>query len=372
MIKVAIIGCGQLARMMALRGWSMNIRFSFLAEVGESVRPVEGLGKIVVRDSDDTTASIYERLGRPDVVTVEREQVDVSLLRQLKVLCPVYPDPDIIAASQHRLKEKQALQRMGLPVADFVPVNNRQDLLVAAEQLALPFFVKSCEHGYDGKNQWRIDDSSMIDAVAEKIAGRPAVAEKAIDFITEASVIGVRSVDGEMAVYPLTENRHQQGILLSSIAPAETLSPAIRQLVRHYIYKLMKEWQYVGVLAMELFVTDKGVLVNELAPRVHNSGHWTMNGADTCQFENHLRAISGLAPGATSARGYCGMINLLGKDAPPKDLLNGSSYAHLYNKSLKPGRKMGHINIRSHERDELEQQIGLLLANLYQDNGCQF
>lgn len=360
-MHVTIVGCGQLARMLALAGWQMNIRFSFIAEPGESVRGVTGLGKVVVRRDNETAVELYHRLGRPDVITVEREHVDIPLLRQLQVLCPVYPDPATIAVTGDRLQEKRALQKHGLPHAAFVACEQPAQLPQAAATLGLPLFVKSCRQGYDGKNQWRIRDPQQLQQLASQLPAQSLVAEAAVPFVAEASLLGVRSASGETAFYPLAENQHCNGILVSSSVPS-SLSPLWQQQARDWLGQLLQQWQYVGVLAMELFVTEQGLLVNELAPRVHNSGHWTHKGAATCQFENHLRAILGLPLGDTSLHRPCAIINLLGRPVNARQLVQKNSWLADYNKSVRKGRKLGHVTLLADRPEQLAGQRDAVLG----------
>lgn len=364
-MKIAIVGCGQLARMLALKGWTFNATFSFIAEGGEATDCVEGLGTIVHVKQGMTAAQVYNDIGRPDVITVEREQVSVELLRELMAFCLVYPHPDVIAICQDRLAEKHALHEHGIPVAGYLPASNKQEILLAAETFGYPLFFKSRQQGYDGKNQWRIDSSEMLQKMLPVISKHVCVAEQAVDFTAEVSVIAVRGRDEKTAFYPLTENRHHNGILVSSVAPADKRYPGVYEQAVQFLQILLQSWNYTGVLSMELFVTPEKVLVNELAPRVHNSGHWSMNAAVTCQFENHLRAIAGLAIGSTQVQSYCGMVNLLTVPDNSSSLFDKNSHVYWYNKVPKPNRKLGHVNICGDEYQDAKEYVSVLAARLY-------
>lgn len=366
MMRVGIVGCGQLARMLALAGWPMGLSFSFLAEATEEDVCVRGLGKVVRLAADLDGQALYEAMERPAVITVEKEHVDVALLRRLQGFCPVYPDPDIVEICQHRGREKSFLNQAAIATAPWQPADSLADVKQAVQALGLPVFIKSCELGYDGQNQWRLKDASgHDDFMARQGDIPPCVVEGQVHFEREVSIIVARGVDGETVVYPLTENDHQQGTLLTSISPVDDLPEAMRSQAEDIVSKLLSRWNYVGVLAIECFVSDKGLLVNELAPRVHNSGHWTQQGAATDQFENHMRAITGRALGSTESTGYTGMINLLGRFAPADVAVRANSHLHLYNKAAKPRRKLGHINLHRDDKAALEQQMREMVESIY-------
>lgn len=370
-MHVGMIGCGQLARMMALAGWNMGIRFSFLAEQGETTDCVDGLGSIVMRQAGVSAQSVYAALGQPDVVTVEREHVDTALLRELKAFCPVYPDPDFVRSCQDRLLEKEMLGGQDIPTAPHMPANTALQVADAVDRLGLPVVIKTREQGYDGKGQWWITSQRVLrDFCAQHQAGDWLV-ESHVPFEREVSIIAARSVNGEVVLYPVTENRHADGILLTSLAPTGELSPDLLEAARDYMRRLLEGLDYVGVLAMECFVTPDAILVNELAPRVHNSGHWTMTGEPTSQFENHLRAILGMQLGSVAVTRYQGMVNVLGGSDRGAVLqeLSPESALFDYNKTDKPGRKLGHINVCCDKRDEVVLQMNRLKDLLYPGAG---
>ncbi|TKB48517.1 5-(carboxyamino)imidazole ribonucleotide synthase [Ferrimonas sediminicola] len=363
-MRVAIIGCGQLARMLALAGIARGLEFSFLAMEGEECTPVQGLGPVVRFGEGRDLSRLYAELGEPQVMTVEREQLPLSLLRALDRLAPVHPSPDAVAICQHRRKEKSFLGGLGLPTAPWRLVDADTDLMALAGELGWPLFVKSCEQGYDGKNQWCLTEHST--ATPPLPAGNAYIAEGVIRFDRELSLVAVRGRDGQMAYYPLTENRHHQGILHCSVAPAPALSPGLQGVAQEMATTLMTAMGYVGVLTLELFQVGNRLIINELAPRVHNSGHWTQDGSQTCQFDNHLRAITGAALGSTSTRGggASAMINLLGM-ASPQSLPSANTRLHWYHKPVRPGRKQGHINLVGADRAQVEGEMTRLLKRLY-------
>jgi len=355
-MRIAIVGCGQLSRMLALAGIPMGLKFSF---INDNAQPdttcVDGLGKVVAWQPGDEFSALYAALGEPDVVTVEKEQMNVELLIGLQAFCPVHPNPDAVKVCQDRHQERLLLDKLNIPCAGYV---YGEPLDVCAEKLSLPMVIKSCRDGYDGKNQWVLKTPAEVMALEAEFAGqqplnRDYIAEQFVPFDREVSQVSARSVNGDMRHYPLTENRHDKGILKQSIAPAPGASDQLQQLARQHMASIASELDYAGVLAVEFFVCGEQLLVNELAPRVHNSGHWTQSGSDSCQFENHLRAITGIALGSTAMSGVAGMVNLIGTEKPALSTLTADSKLHWYDKSVRPGRKLGHMNFKAANTDLL-------------------
>jgi 5-(carboxyamino)imidazole ribonucleotide synthase len=368
-MHVAIVGCGQLARMMALAGWPMGHRFTFLADQGEGIDCVKGLGEIVyyTPEIELEGLALFQALGNPDVVTVEREHVNVALLNTLKPYCSVYPDPDAIKYCQHRGREKTFLNSLGIQTAPFHLANNADELNAGVKALGFPVFVKTCEEGYDGYGQWVLkNDEDLNDLVAKADNLPEVVIEGRVDFDREVSLIAARDAAGECVFYPLTENLHRNGILWSSLAPAD--APAeLHTKAKDIADKVLNALEYVGVIAIEMFQAGDELLVNELAPRVHNSGHWTQGAGICSQFENHLRAICGLGLGHTINSQHAGMVNLLGIEAPKEIISESNVQHHVYNKSLRPGRKVGHLNLVSDDRHTLEVKLKRIREALYKD-----
>ncbi len=366
-MHVAIVGCGQLARMMALAGWPMGHRFTFLADPGESFICVEGLGRVVELETDLQGEALYEALGKPDVVTVEREHVNAARLETLKPHCSVFPDPEAIKYCQHRGREKTFLNSLGIQTAPFHLANNAEELTNGVNALGFPVFVKTCEEGYDGYGQWVLkseDDLNNLVAQADSLP--EVVIEGGVNFDRELSLIAARSASGECVFYPLTENLHRNGILWSSIAPANAPA-ALHAKAKEIADKVLNAMEYVGVIAIEMFHAGDDLIVNELAPRVHNSGHWTQGAGISSQFENHIRAICDSGLGITSNNQHAGMVNLLGIEAPKTIVSESNVQHHVYNKSLRPGRKVGHLNLVSDDRAALEAQLERIRESLYKD-----
>ena len=360
-MRIAIVGCGQLSRMLALAGIPMGIQFSFVNDNGApDTVCVDGLGIIANWQAGDSAAELFEQLGRPDCVTVEKEQLDVSLLLALEAHCPVYPNSLAVSACQNRHREKQLLQQLGIPASPYTVGESASATLTS---LSLPLVAKSCSEGYDGKNQWVIrnaQDAAEFDAAC---AGDDYIIEQWIPFEREVSQVSVRGRDGTICHYPLAENTHTAGILSRSIAPAPDVNPAMVLQAQDYMQRLLEELDYVGVLAMECFVTPSQLLVNELAPRVHNSGHWTQSGSVTSQFENHVRAVAGLPLGRTRMHGVAGMINLIGTAQAPLQAMSDNCTVHWYSKSVRAGRKLGHVNFSADNLAELQAEMARFTAS---------
>lgn len=372
-MQIGIIGCGQLARMLALAGWPLGLKFSFLAEPGDTGDCVRGLGNLVSMPDDFETMpaaalaeKVYMGLDKPDVITVEKESVPVDLLEALKAHCAVYPDPKAVRICQNRGCEKEFIEGVGAAMAPKIVVNTTKELEVAIEQLGFPVIVKTCEDGYDGLNQWKMDSAGDLAAfLSSRDSIVESVVEKRVNFSREISLILVRAADGRTASYPATQNWHEGGILRASLAPAQNIDDDLAKQIEDLTERVLGNIDYVGVLAIECFVVDGKLLVNELAPRVHNSGHWTQQGAATSQFENHLRAIAGLPLGSTEVHGFAGMVNLLGVEVNAQTALKPNAFFHTYNKSVRPNRKVGHINIRHNDADSLKSQLDETLAAIY-------
>ena len=358
-MRIAIIGSGQLAMMLAQAGKKLDITFCFLAEHGENTTSVEGLGEIVYFDKNESAEDIYQKLGRPDVITIEKEQVDLDLLQSFEKFTRVYPSPRPVSYAQDRIQEKQFLSSQSIPLTNFYIANDLKQLQSIVNDLTPPVFIKHPRLGYDGKSQWKVEDAKEISHLPMPRETFPYVVEEKVDFLFEASIIAVRSRTGDVKIYPPTKNLHKNGILIYSSVMKEgderyEIVTQAKDIVQH----LLSTWNYVGVLSVELFITEDGIKVNELAPRVHNSGHWTMDGCEASQFENHIRAIAGLTLGETTCIKNVSMYNLLGTDEVPEILKELDHTVYWYNKSLRPNRKMGHVNIVATNSNEINDLIG--------------
>ncbi len=341
---IGILGGGQLGRMLSVAA----ARLGFKCHIFEpDAQPPAGqVAHRVTTAAFDDTAALSAFANSVDVITYEFENIPTSALDTLEAIRPVRPSREALRVSQDRLTEKQFLQKLDLLTAPFAAVQKRADLDKAISVVGTPSILKTRRFGYDGKGQVRLMAATDApDAIAE-LAGAPAILEAFIDFEREVSVIGARGADGQIACYDPGENVHKGGILHSTTLPAR-LSRAQRTDAVLIAANILNALDYVGVLAVELFVTTGGLIVNEIAPRVHNSGHWTQNGCAIDQFEQHIRAIADLPLGSGARHSDIQMINLIGDDIDTLENLatDSATAIHLYGKSeTRPGRKMGHIN----------------------------
>lgn len=350
-VQVAILGCGQLARMLALAGIPLGLRFSFLAQAAEDSSAVDGLGTVFRLAGGESYEELYQGLGRPQVVTVEREQFPISVVRGLAEYCLVHPNPEAIYRCRHRLRQKRLLQELNVPHTPFKVIHSAEALTEAASEFGWPLVIKNTEDGYDGKAQWRLQAEGDIEQWIKQVkpfddAEERWIAEPMMAFDAEISFIAARNRSGALHVYPPTENQHINGVLVHSLAPARQASQVVINEAAEVMKRLMNHLDYAGVMAMECFVAGEQWWVNELAPRVHNSGHWTEEGTSTSQFENHLRGIAGWSLGNPNMMGAVGMLNLLGVPLDQPSLLNEEASLNWYNKSVRPGRKVGHMVLR--------------------------
>ena len=376
-MTLGILGGGQLGYMLALAGYPLGLHFRFL-----DPSPEAPVGRIATR----ITAQYTDRLALKkfaaglELVTYEFENVPVEAARFLAEHVPVLPPPAALETAQDRLNEKRLFQKLGIATTEFAEVASPQGLDSAVQEIGLPAILKTCRMGYDGKGQWilrKAEDVAAVkrelDAAQDEHAGRPAesanatrhqarfLLERLIPFRRELSVLAVRGRTGETAIYPLVENHHRAGILRLSLAPAPQLDRAIQQAAEDAARRVCDTLRYVGVLAIEFFEHEGRLLANEMAPRVHNSGHWTIEGAITSQFENHLRAVVGLPLGSTSAIGTSAMLNLIGDVPDPAEVLAvRDAHLHLYGKSARAGRKLGHVTLRASSPEQLATRLGEL------------
>lgn len=352
MTTIGILGAGQLGRMLALAGAPLGLRFRFLDPTPDS--PAGHLASQLVGDYENPDILKTFAAGL-DVVTYEFENVPVESVRRLAERVPVYPPPQALETAQDRLREKTLFQHLGIPVPPFAAIETREELQRAAGQIGLPAVLKTRRFGYDGKGQLVLRSEADIEAAWQALGGRPLLLEGFVPFDREVSVLAARSLSGETAFYPLVENHHAQGVLRLSLAPAPNLTAALQADAERIAARILEALDYVGILAIELFEQEGRLLANEMAPRVHNSGHWTIEGAETSQFENHLRAILGLPLGETATVGYSAMWNLIGNLPDIQAILAiPHAHLHLYAKSPRPGRKLGHVTLRAGNLAELQ------------------
>lgn len=368
MTTVGILGGGQLARMMALAGAPLGLRFLVLDATPDAC--AGQFAPMLQADYRDQ-AGLAEFAGRVDVATFDFENVPAESARWLAERVPVFPNPRALAVAQDRLAEKTLFRELGIPVPEFATVDSREELDAALATVGTPCILKTRRLGYDGKGQFRIkspdDAGAAWDALGAQAKSVGLILEGFVAFQRELSVVAVRGRDGELRAWPLTENWHDHGILSASLAPASA-DPALEAQALDTARRVAEALDYVGVFALELFLKDGVLVANEMAPRVHNSGHWTIEGAETSQFQNHLRAVLGLPLGSTRAVGHAVMLNWIGEmpDAAPV-LGEAGGHWHDYGKSPREGRKVGHATLRADSAAELADALARVGAGLGRD-----
>ena len=339
---VGILGGGQLARMMAIAGAPLGLRFRVVDTVADAC--ASQVAPLTCADYNDFDA-ITRFSDGIDVVTFDFENVPADTAMFLASRVPVFPNPQALAVAQDRLEEKQLFRRLGMTTPEFATVDSREDLEAGVAKVGFPAILKTRRLGYDGKGQIRLKSPDDLNAAWAKLGDVPLILESMVPFEREISVVAVRGRGGEFTTYPLTQNFHQNSILSASLSPAPDTG-AIQETAVGYARRLAEELDYVGVFALELFVHQGRLLANEMAPRVHNSGHWTIEGARTSQFENHLRAVLGWPLGGAEAHETSVLLNWIGEvpDALPV-LCEPLGHWHDYGKSPRPGRKVGHATV---------------------------
>ncbi|MEA5124603.1 5-(carboxyamino)imidazole ribonucleotide synthase [Xanthomonas floridensis] len=348
MSTVGILGGGQLARMLVLAGAPLGLRFAVFDQADDAC--AGQLAPLQVGAFDDA-AALAAFAAPLDVITFDFENVPSASAQHLAAQRPVFPRPQALAVAQDRLSEKTLFRELGIPVPEFAAIDDRGGLDAALARIGAPCVLKTRRFGYDGKGQFRIrtlaDADAAWDALGAQAERVGLILEAFVPFQREVSVVAVRGRDGEFRAWPLTENWHVDGVLSASLAPA-SVDAATRALAETHARAIAQALDYVGVFALELFVRDGELLANEIAPRVHNSGHWTIEGAETSQFENHVRAVLGLPLGSTAMRGHACMLNWLGSmpDAGAFLAVPGGHW-HDYGKQAREGRKVGHATMRA-------------------------
>ncbi len=362
---VGILGAGQLARMLAQAGRPMGFKFIFLDPAEESC--AAAFGEHICADWDDEVA-LRQLAQRSDVVTFEFENVPDSTARLIESLCPMYPPPRALFKSQDRIREKSMMQELGIPVAPFYAVASRTELIAAVEKIGLPCVLKTRRFGYDGKGQEVLRFEEDMERAWQVLGDYELICEGFVSFDVECSIIAARSTNGETVFWPLTHNLHRDGILMISMAPA--FDQGLQEEAEKLLQVLLDHLDYSGVVALELFLKDGDLLANEFAPRVHNSGHWTIDGSHTSQFENHLRAICGLSLGDTGNAYRSLMFNLLGEmpgvasqNAIDQQPTSGLHW-HDYKKSPRDGRKVGHVTVCAESEAGLKAKSAQLASEL--------
>jgi 5-(carboxyamino)imidazole ribonucleotide synthase len=343
---IGILGGGQLGRMLALAAGELG--FDVVILEPEPGCPASRVAARTITAPYDDPAALKTLAGACAVVTYEFENVPASAVDQLSALgAEVAPGPRALAVAQDRLEEKTFLAAHGAPTVAFAPASTAEEAIEAVAQVGAPALMKTRREGYDGKGQRWVEHAPDAAAAFAALGGVPVIVEAACPFVRELSVIAARGRDGATAVYPVAENHHENGILRRSIAPAG-VAKAVAEQAERIAARVLGGLDYVGVVGIELFELGDGrLLVNEFAPRVHNTGHWTQDGCEVSQFEQHIRAVAGWPLGPTHATARVEMLNLLGDEADQWARLAAEpeSRLHLYGKrDAKPGRKMGHVN----------------------------
>lgn len=352
------MGAGQLGQMLALAAGRLGVRLRFLSPDDQA--PAGRFSELIVADYENEAALAHFVEGL-DLATYEFESIPSSAVRFVAERVPTFPPPLALETAQDRVREKECFERLGIPTAPFAAVESMSEVRQALEKTGLPAVLKSRQLGYDGKGQAVIRARDEIGLAWVKVGAVPAMVESFVKFSRELSIIAVRGRTGEMAFYPLVENHHSDGILRFSLAPAPNVASGVQAAAEDYARRIMDELDYVGVLAIELFETAAGLVANEMAPRVHNTGHWTIEGADTSQFENHLRAIIGLPLGSTEMSGAAGMVNVIGTEPDVGRLREiDNVHVHMYGKAPAPRRKLGHITVTADDLDGVRSRVAQL------------
>ena len=361
-MSILVLGSGQLARMMALAGYPLGISVQAVDIADNKI--VDPVSKQIINNS------LERMIEEVNAITVEFEHIPENLLELVHGSGKLKPSVEAILTGADRVREKKLLEKLAITNCPFEVVTDVEQLEAAVEKLGEKLIIKASRNGYDGYGQWRLHDIKDLPELKQNLSKLdlnkvPLVVEKMLSFDRELSLVAMRSNKGEIAYYPLAENLHHHGQLHVSIAPAPKIDENLIQQAQSIFNKLAQSLDYVGVLAIEFFQIGEQLLVNEIAPRVHNSGHWTMQGADTCQFENHLRAVRGLPLGSTKVTSPTAMINIIGCKDFARDMLSiPGCHLHWYGKTPRKKRKMGHFNLCADNYAELGKTMQALAEYL--------
>ncbi|MFO1256883.1 MAG: 5-(carboxyamino)imidazole ribonucleotide synthase [Gammaproteobacteria bacterium] len=333
---IGILGAGQLSRMLALSTRHMGLEFTFYGE--QFTRSIEHLGNFIQGSYSD-----YDQLrafsNLCDVITFETENIPYQTVEFLESLKPVHPNSKSLKMTQDKIFEKSLFSKLEIPTPNYQILHSLDEANHFGAQYGYPFIIKKCKDGYDGKGLTKINNPT--DLIDFKFKPKASICEQYVKYDREISIIAINSVDGQHSYYDICQNTHRDGILIET---RNQIDDPIFPIAKEYIDRLMNELNYVGCMTLELFQVGQTLLANEIAPRVHNSGHWTIEGAFTSQFENHIRAISGLPLGNTSSRNQVVMNNIIGSMLDLKQqLTNDLCFFHDYQKEPRPGRKLGHF-----------------------------
>ena len=357
-MRVLVYGDGQLAQMLNLAGVPLGIDVSAVNVKNHSiVNPV---------DKTPYSESLKQAMEEAKALTVEFEHVPLDLLEQANTTEKLNPSFEAIRIGADRVLEKRFLERVGVANCQHLIITEHDQLDNIVDELGERVIIKASLDGYDGYGQWRLNGAAQLPALKEQLAelnlkAVPLIAEKMVSFQRELSLIGARNAQGQVSVYPLAENKHHEGQLHVSVAPAPDTTDALTQQAIEIFTTIVEDLNYVGVLAVEMFQIGDQLIVNELAPRVHNSGHWSIHGAETSQFENQLRAVLNLPLGNMSAHSVSAMVNIIGCGSIAKEVLAVSGcHLHWYGKTVRAKRKMGHINVVAEDYAQLAQRLNEL------------
>jgi len=358
MTRLGIIGGGQLARMLVLKAAELGIRCTVLDPKADA-----GAGQLapqIVAAYDDE-AALQQLLQSVDVLTYDFENVPAAALSSLQAGERLAPGVEVLHVAQDRLLEKRLFCELDIAVGDFFAVNSRTDLLAAIDQTGYPAVLKTRRLGYDGKGQTVLRGQEDLERAWQQLGDHDLILEAFIDYQYECSIIGVRSRGGEMRCYPLSRNHHEQGILRASRIGLAAADAGLQQQAERWLQQIAEQFAYVGVLTLELFVSDGRLLANEIAPRVHNSGHWSIDAADCSQFENHLRAVTDLPLGPVTVSAEALMINFIGELPEARCWLQVPGlHWHDYGKQPRAGRKVGHATLCGADRAQFSERLALL------------
>lgn len=351
-MKIGVIGGGQLGRMLALAGTPLGMNFAFLDPAADAC--AASLGEHLLAGYADQDA-LRQLANDVDLVTFEFESVPAETVAFLSQFVPVYPSAEALRIARDRLFEKSMFRDLGIPTPAFADILSQQDLEAAVASIGLPAVLKTRTLGYDGKGQKVLRQPQDVAGTFAELGSVPCLLEGFVPFTGEVSLVAVRARDGETRFYPLVHNTHVDGILRLSVASA---AHPLQSLAEDYVGRVLKQLDYVGVMAFEFFEVDGGLKANEIAPRVHNSGHWTIEGAECSQFENHLRAVAGLPLGSTVKLGESAMLNFIGEvPAVEQVVAIDDCHLHHYGKAFKAGRKVGHATLRCQDMTTLKAKI---------------
>jgi 5-(carboxyamino)imidazole ribonucleotide synthase len=361
-MKIGILGGGQLARMFAESSKNLGVEIICIdPDPNASASHVMKVHQCVLSD----IRRIRKIFADVDCITYETENLSYNQTRQLSQIHQVHPPINALKLTQDRLLEKQLLTSLHIPTTEFYPVNSEKSLKKAAELVGFPCILKTRRNGYDGKGQIKLNNSADINPSWNAMQSKDLILEKFINFDFEVSLISVRSKTGEIKFYPLTRNIHEHGILKSSEAPF--INQKLEKEAHHYATIMLEKLNYIGVMTIEFFCINNTLLANEIAPRVHNSGHWTIEGAKTSQFENHLRAIVGLPLGDTNATCYSMMFNCIGEEPVniSRILKTDNVHYHSYNKTARKNRKLGHLTICTESKEKFDSEFKALVSEVF-------